>query len=437
MTEQQAVLSWLKDAHALEVGALPTLKDHATAAEAYPDVQAKLLQHADATQRHAELIEGCITRLGGSPSALKEAVGSVIGKVTGIANLPAKDTVIKNALGDYAAEHFEIICYKSLIAAAEHMSDRETAEVCGQILRDEQEMAGWLEAQISPLTQKFLTEQTGEDDPDAPSALGSVKQRVVGLGEQGKELASNVDTKTALLGVGALLAGAGAALLVGQALRGGSGGDNSSAKDDTDSLENAYDAPATGYEAAAADMAVVDVDIVEVGVADMDAVDMGVVDMGVVAEPIELIDLPEETFDAADAAGQGAEPTLDFGLESDQGLGESFGQDDGSALMADLQGQTDVYTEVWLVPGPYSGIGPGGYDSAGDPIGQEVFSRLTQHGQVDAASIEITIDNGEVLLEGTVDSEETKRLAEEAVESIMNVNSVQNLLQVAGETETL
>ncbi len=183
-------------------------------------------------------------------------------------------------------------------------------------------------------------------------------------------------------------------------------------------------------------MAVVDVDVVEVGVADMDAVDVGILDMGLVAEPIELIDLPEETFDAADAAGQGAEPTP-VGLQSDQGLGESFGQDDGSALMADIQGQTDVYTEVWLVPGPYSGIGPSGYDSAGDPIGQEVFSRLTQHGQIDAASIEITIDNGEVLLEGTVDSEETKRLAEEAVESIMNVNSVQNLLQVAGETETL
>ena len=418
----------------MEVGAIPTLKDHASAAEAYPDVQAKLNEHADVTRRHAELIEGCITRLGGSPSALKEAVSNVMGKVTGIANLPAKDTVIKNALGDYAAEHFEIICYTSLIAAAEHMSDRETAEVCGQILRDEEEMAGWLEAQISPLTQKFLTEQTGEDDPDAPSALGNVRQTVAGLGEQGKDLASNVDTKTALLGAGALLAGAGAALLVGQALRGGSAGGDSSAKDDTEGLENAYEAPATGYEAAAvAEMAVVDVDVVEVGVADMDAVDMDTVDMGLTAEPIELINLPEETLDAG-AAGQGAEPTLDFGFQSDQGLGESFGQDDGSALMADLQDQTDVYTEVWLVPGPYSGIGPSGYDSAGDPIGQEVFSRLTQHGQIDAANIEITIDNGEVLLEGTVDSEETKRLAEEAVESIMNVNNVQNLLQVAGET---
>ena len=88
-----------------------------------------------------------------------------------------------------------------------------------------------------------------------------------------------------------------------------------------------------------------------------------------------------------------------------------------------------VYTEVWLTPGPFSGLGPV-YSDAGDPTGQEVASRLTQHGQVDATNIEITIDNGEVLLEGTVNDEETKRLAQEALESVAGVSSVQNQLQV-------
>jgi len=98
---------------------------------------------------------------------------------------------------------------------------------------------------------------------------------------------------------------------------------------------------------------------------------------------------------------------------------------------SDVEGVSALaYTEVWLVPGPYSGLGPTGYDSSGDPVGQEVYSRLTQHGQVDASNIEIIIDNGEVLLEGTVDREESKRLAEEAVESITGVSSVQNLLRV-------
>jgi len=226
MTQQQAVLSWLKDAHAMEAGAVPTLKQHAAVAGDYPEVQSKLNEHVDVTRRHAYLIEGCIERLGGQPSALKEAVGTVMGKVTGAANLPAKDTVVKNALGDYAAENFEIACYRSLIAAAEKVGDRETADVCGRILRDEEEMAGWLGGHIATLTQAFVSGETGE--ASGPGKLGGVGQTVVGLSKKGKEMASSVGSKGVLLasGVlltsGALLMGAGAVLLVGQAFRGGS-----------------------------------------------------------------------------------------------------------------------------------------------------------------------------------------------------------------------
>ncbi|MDQ3399039.1 MAG: BON domain-containing protein, partial [Deinococcota bacterium] len=87
-------------------------------------------------------------------------------------------------------------------------------------------------------------------------------------------------------------------------------------------------------------------------------------------------------------------------------------------------------TEIWLAPGPYTGMGPKAYESAGDPLGQEAALRLTQHGQVDASNIEITIDNGAVLLEGTVVSEEVKSLAEEAIRSLEGVGDVQNLLEV-------
>ncbi len=213
----------------MEVGAVPTLTSHAAAAQDYPEVQAKLNEHVDVTRRHAYLIEGCIKRLGDRPSALKEAVGSVMGKVTGVANLPAKDTVVKNALGDYAAENFEIACYKSLIAAAEKVGDLETAGVCGRVLRDEEEMAGWLGGHIATLTQAFLAQQAGEN---GQASHGDTKQTAVGLGPKGKELASNVGTKGALLASGALLAGAGAALLIGQALR------RSSTKDQVSKFEH-------------------------------------------------------------------------------------------------------------------------------------------------------------------------------------------------------
>jgi len=190
----------------MEVGAIPTLRSHAVAAQNYPEMQAKLNEHADVSRRHVEMVGGCIERLGGHPSAIKETVGAAMGKVGGFANLPAKDTVIKNALGDYAAENFEIASYKSLIAAAEKIGDQETAQVCQRILRDEEEMAGWLGGHIATLTQAFLDKQTGEEDDAWYNPLADAGQRAA-------ELTSSFDQRRTLLALGVLLAGVGAILV--------------------------------------------------------------------------------------------------------------------------------------------------------------------------------------------------------------------------------
>ena len=221
MTQQKSVIDWLKDAHAMEVGGVTTLSDHAAAAQDYPEVAAKLREHAEATRRHAELLEGRLAGLGTGPSSLKEAVGAAFSKVAGVANLPASDTVVKNALGDLAAENFEIASYMSLIAAAESVDDRETAAVCEQILREEETMADWLKAQIPSVTRQFLARQAGGE---GGGLLESAKETARNVGERVKDVAPDAgDTRNALLVSGALLAGAGAALLVGKALLGGSG----------------------------------------------------------------------------------------------------------------------------------------------------------------------------------------------------------------------
>lgn len=41
----------------------------------------------------------------------------------------------------YVFEHHEIACYRSLIGAAEELGDAETAELCTEILREEEAMA--------------------------------------------------------------------------------------------------------------------------------------------------------------------------------------------------------------------------------------------------------------------------------------------------------
>lgn len=354
MTQQQALVSWLKDAHAMEVGTIPTLDDHASAAESHPTLRAKLAEHASRTRDHAELIAGCLERLGEHPAALKEAVGGIAGKVAGIANLPAKDTAVKNVLADYAAESFEVACYTSLVAAAQELGDSETADVCGRILLDEQEMVSWLADYIPTVTQQFLSEQA--DD-------GRTKTK----GEAG----SGITAKNVLLASGALVVGAGAALLAGRALKGSHG---------EEELPTQY----------------------------------------------------ETDVDGRGLAGQEQGSALSPSEPADTSLGN---QNDESALVSSLltEQETDESVdkvEDWLAPGPYSGMGPKAYEGDQNVSVQEAALRLTQHGQVDASDIELVFEDGEIVLRGTVASDEMRRLAEDALRDLGGVGNVQNSLQV-------
>jgi osmotically-inducible protein OsmY len=88
------------------------------------------------------------------------------------------------------------------------------------------------------------------------------------------------------------------------------------------------------------------------------------------------------------------------------------------------------YTEVWLIPGPHSGRGPQGYRRSDERIREDVCDRLTQHGHLDASQIRVQVHQGEVTLQGTVDSRQAKRMAEDTAESVAGVHDIQNQLRV-------
>ncbi len=156
MNPQEHLIDWLRSAHGMEMEALDILEKQAARLESYPEMQARVQQHAEETRRQAEQVAGCIERLGGDTSAVKDLTGKVMGTMAALTNSMAGDEVVKNALADYAFEHFEIACYRSLIAAAEAAGDTQTAEVCRQILREEEAMASWIGERIPDVTQKFL-----------------------------------------------------------------------------------------------------------------------------------------------------------------------------------------------------------------------------------------------------------------------------------------
>jgi hypothetical protein len=86
--------------------------------------------------------------------------------------------------------------------------------------------------------------------------------------------------------------------------------------------------------------------------------------------------------------------------------------------------------EQWTVPGRYTGRGPENWERPAEAIRNDVCERLTRHGEVDASGIRVHVENGEVILEGRVDSRSAKRMAEDTAETVTGVRDVQNRLRI-------
>jgi osmotically-inducible protein OsmY len=93
------------------------------------------------------------------------------------------------------------------------------------------------------------------------------------------------------------------------------------------------------------------------------------------------------------------------------------------------------YTEMWMIPGPYTGRGPSGYRRSDERIMEDINERLLQHGQIDATDVNVSVSNGEATLTGQVGSRMEKRLAEDVAESCPGVREVHNNLRVKGREQ--
>lgn len=154
---RETLLSWLNDAYSMERGQIQVLENHVNdVRDKNPEAFQKLTEHLEKTRMHADRVEQCVARLGGSTSSVKTAMGTIAGFFQGRSTGAAPDELVKNALADYAAEHFEIASYRALIAGARALGQNEIVQICEEILRDEEDMARWLERQLPLMVQDYL-----------------------------------------------------------------------------------------------------------------------------------------------------------------------------------------------------------------------------------------------------------------------------------------
>ena len=164
MDPNEQLITWLRDAHAMEHSRAGVLERHAHAARELPATREQFERHLHQAREHATRIEECLSQLGATPSAVKALAGDFMGAMQGMSTAVFQDELIKNALADYAMAHFEMGCYSSIIAAAEEAGHIEIARTCGEILREEVRMANWLEEQIPELTRRHLERAAAGSD---------------------------------------------------------------------------------------------------------------------------------------------------------------------------------------------------------------------------------------------------------------------------------
>jgi osmotically-inducible protein OsmY len=81
----------------------------------------------------------------------------------------------------------------------------------------------------------------------------------------------------------------------------------------------------------------------------------------------------------------------------------------------------------------HRGRGPSGYTRSDERIREDANDALTHERRLDATHIAVSVDKGEVTLDGTVNSRACKRAAEDAVHDLSGVKHVQNNLRVKDE----
>jgi osmotically-inducible protein OsmY len=82
----------------------------------------------------------------------------------------------------------------------------------------------------------------------------------------------------------------------------------------------------------------------------------------------------------------------------------------------------------------YRGHGPSGYTRSDERIKEDACDRLTDDWGVDARQVSVTVNDGEVTLDGTVPSRGQKRRAEDCIDDLSGVRHVQNNLRVQEST---
>lgn len=156
---QDLLLDWLRGAYMMEATLLEILEEQATRSGEFPILQQRLKEHSEQTQRHKALVKDCILRLNGDVPSLRADLSKIIGGVQSKMMGFFKDSLIKDLMASAASEELEIATYKSIIRLATRLGHGDIAQICQEILEEEETMLHFLNDQIDPIIDEAYERQ--------------------------------------------------------------------------------------------------------------------------------------------------------------------------------------------------------------------------------------------------------------------------------------
>lgn len=154
---QDIYVTGLVNARALETQAIELLSRQAERVQSYPEVEEALRRHITESEAQRDRLDHILATLGTSNSSVKDFITGLMGNVAALSHAPMQDEILKNALANYAFEHFEIASYKALLTLADLAGDTLAPAALRQSLAEEERMAQWCADSLDPLVRKFAT----------------------------------------------------------------------------------------------------------------------------------------------------------------------------------------------------------------------------------------------------------------------------------------
>ena len=133
MTTAQSILSgYVNDMLAVEreIHQAVSRQKHDERVKRFPAVSLLIDSIEETIDTHIERVADALARLGASESALKKAVGTVLGIVGGIYDKVRQDDKVSRLVrDDYAALSFAVVCYQMLHTTALALGDQRVADM--------------------------------------------------------------------------------------------------------------------------------------------------------------------------------------------------------------------------------------------------------------------------------------------------------------------